>query len=266
MVQAQSILSQRKVTELPAILRESSSLVCLPEGRFWSLNDGGNRPFVYAFDTTGRLLDSLRVRPGRNTDWESMAMDAGSGRLFVGDTGDNLNQRDSLTIYVVNSNERDSSYFVTPQLIRFVYPNRPAQQPGVRQCAFDCEALVYSGNYLYLFSKSRCAERYTKCYRLPAQPGLYEAELLDSFLLPHWVTSADISPDGKRLALLCETRLWIFEGFEGDHFFSGQMTELKLGVWTQKEGVAWLNERELYFTDETTLVDKGTLTHVILDW
>lgn len=261
---AQIGFDSRKVAALSPRLEESSSLVYTPEGIFWSLNDGGNKAMIYAFDSTGMLVDSLRLSRAKNVDWEAMAYDADTKTFYVGDIGNNSNLRDTLYIYCFQRPTDSSIHQVVPEKMSFTYPDKPLTDPLVHQCAFDCEAMIFFDDALYLFSKSRCAEKYTKCYRLLTEPGLQKAELLDSLLLKHWITSADISPDGKRLALLCETKLLVFEDFNGNEFFSGKLTELKLGVWTQKEGVAFSSENELWFTDETTVVDSGSLTRLLI--
>jgi hypothetical protein len=261
---AQIGFESRKVAELSPRLEESSSLIYTPEGIFWSLNDGGNKAMIYAFDSTGILVDSLRLSRTKNEDWEAMAYDADTKTFYVGSTGNNDNHRDTLQIFCFQRPEDPSVHQVTPEKMNFTYPDKPLNDPLVRQCAFDCEAMIFFNDALYLFSKSRCAEKYTKCYRIEPGTKFQKAELLDSLLLKHWITSADISPDGKRLALLCETKLLLFDEFDGDDFFGGKLTELKLGVWTQKEGVAFSSENELWFTDETTAVDTGSLTRIVI--
>ncbi|HAA99544.1 MAG TPA: hypothetical protein DCE29_16860, partial [Alteromonas macleodii] len=50
--------------------------------------------------------------------------------------------------------------------------------------------------------------------------------------------------------LLDSTSLWLFENFEGDNFFSGDVSRIDLGVVTQKEAVTFYDDNTLVFTDE----------------
>lgn len=65
-----------------------------------------------------------------------------------------------------------------------------------------------------------------------------------------WITSAAISPNREKLVLLDSTSLWLFENFDGDNFFSGDVSRIDLGIITQKEAVTFYDDNTLVFTDE----------------
>jgi hypothetical protein len=50
--------------------------------------------------------------------------------------------------------------------------------------------------------------------------------------------------------LLDSQRLWLFENWQGDDFFSGDKYRIDLGIVTQKEAVTFFNEDVIIFTDE----------------
>src|SRR6185503_2192860 len=58
----------------PAI-NESSGLVAsrTNPGAYWTHNDSGDGPFIYAFDTRGQSLGTFRVNGATNRDWEDIA-------------------------------------------------------------------------------------------------------------------------------------------------------------------------------------------------
>jgi len=114
---------------------------------------------------------------------------------------------------------------------------------------FDCEAMFHFQNSLYLFSKNRGTSTWSKMYRLPDQPGDYVAELTDSFNTGNWVTAADISPSGQNMALLSESRIWLFTGISGTNFFGGEAHVISM-TYTQKEAVVFVNDSLIYITDE----------------
>jgi hypothetical protein len=69
----------------------------LPQGLdpliFWTLNDSGGEPCVFAIDRSGKTRAKVRVRDAANFDWEDLALgkdDQARPALFIGDIGDNL--------------------------------------------------------------------------------------------------------------------------------------------------------------------------------
>ena len=69
-------------------------------GVLWALNDSGNRPSLFAFASTGRSIAEVTVAGAQNTDWEDIA-NGRTGALLVGDIGDNLGERPSITVLKV---------------------------------------------------------------------------------------------------------------------------------------------------------------------
>ena len=128
----------------------------------------------------------------------------------------------------------------------------------MHQLNFDVEAMIAFKKNLYLFTKNRTVpySGYVKLYKLPAKPGHYTAELLDSLLLDNsnmltdWITGADISPDKKRIALLTSNKVWLFQDFEGANFFKGKITPITLSHVSQKEGIVFINNSEVIICDE----------------
>jgi hypothetical protein len=119
------------------------------------------------------------------------------------------------------------------------------------------EAMVFFNDSLYLFSKNLAIPftGYTKLYRLPAQPGTYTAVLVDSLYtgtdaIAGQITAAAISPDGKRLALLSYSKLYVLSSFTGSNFLKGQLTQLDMENLTQKEGICFADNCSIYITDE----------------
>ena len=60
-------------------ISESSGLVAsrTTPGAYWTHNDSGDGPFIYAFDTRGDSLGTFRVTGAQARDWEDIA--AGPG-------------------------------------------------------------------------------------------------------------------------------------------------------------------------------------------
>jgi hypothetical protein len=80
-----------------APVSELSGLALTRDGTFWTHNDSGDAPRVFALDRRGRLLREVAVAGAEAVDWEDIA--ARGRTLYVADTGDNLAQRESVAIY-----------------------------------------------------------------------------------------------------------------------------------------------------------------------
>jgi hypothetical protein len=223
-------------------------------GTFWVLNDGGNNPVLYLMDKNGRDLGTVEIDGVQNKDWETLATDD-SGNLWIGDVGNNENMRKDLTLYKV-SEPKDADE-MPPTLkvnrkIRITYPDQ-TEIPPVKY-NFDCEAMFFFDGALYFLTKHR-ADRDTKLYRLKLEAAGDDAELeyLERFPSIGQVTAADLHADGKRLAVLTFSGIWIFERPEGsDHFLSGSVKSFTFPGWSlrQIEGIAWLGDNELLITNE----------------
>jgi hypothetical protein len=244
------------ITSVPGTLSETSGLVATGPNKLWSHNDSGGDPKLYCFDTTGTLLRTLVVRNASNVDWEEITSDA-QGRFYIGDFGNNDNNRSNLRIYRIPPPDSVVGDSVTAEIIDFDYPDQAAFPPPDSLKKFDMEAMVTWGDSVYLFSKNRTApfDGYTRCYRLPQDPGTYTAVLCDSFfcgtgsMIQHWVTAAALSPNGEHLVLLSSDRCWLFSCFTGSDFFGGSNVELGFAL-SQKEGIDWRDDNVAYITDE----------------
>lgn len=245
----------KEIAKLSEVLHESSGLIITGD-KIWSHNDSQGEPVLYGFDRTGKISDAIYIR-GKNTDWEDLAQDQ-DGNVYIGDFGNQDNNRRDLKIFKIPNPATLTDKIVEPEIINFTYSNQKSYPPQRSNMNFDMEAMICFNNYIYLFSKNRTEpfNGHTYMYKLPQKPGTYVAELVDSIFLgpepmiANWVTAADISPDGQRLALLGHQKLWFFSCFVGDNFFSGKMTELTFPTLTQKEAICFIDNQSLYITDE----------------
>ncbi len=162
---------------------------------FWTHNDAGNQPDLFAVDSRGTLAGRVRVEGAALEDWEDLAAGpcAGGDCLFVGDIGDNDAARGSITVYRVEEPSPDAPASAPAAALRARYPGGPR----------DAEALFVIGERLYIVTKGRTGP--IELYRYPAdaQPG--ETVTLEKRrdLMPaprtsdDRVTAAAASPDGR---------------------------------------------------------------------
>jgi hypothetical protein len=236
-------------------------------GVIWTLNDSGNSPWVFAFDTLGQSLGTFRVAGARNFDWETLTISpcpAGSC-LVIGDIGDNPETRPSVMLYRVPEprltagSQSELGVTAPADTLALRYPDGP----------HDIEAIYAdaSGD-IYFVSKGR--SKGILLFRLPAAAwdggGAVVPELMDSLPITpdisvgQWVTDAALSPDGRRVAVRTYSGVFFFAVEAGGRLTPDQGRECSFGlVEPQGEGITWLDERRLLLTSESSSKSRGTL-------
>jgi hypothetical protein len=236
---------------LPGALVESSACDFSGGTHFWSLNDSGD-PDIFCVSSDGSLTKTIRITNAVCRNWEDITHDANRNYMFIGDFGNNNCDRTNLRIYRIPYPNSASPSTMAADQICFSYGDQ-ARFPS-SWMNFDCEAFVHFQGQLFLFTKTDgSAIGYTKMYVLPDVPGSYVAMLVDSFYTNDRITGAAISPNGTTLALTANTRIHLFRNFAGNDFFHGNHTLIAIaGAWTQKEGVSFSSNNEIYMTDENS--------------
>jgi len=195
-------------------IKESSGIAASRRNAniFWTHNDSGDGPFIYAFDRQGKHRGVWRVAGARAIDWEDMAVGPGPRRgqsyLYLGDIGDNSKERDQITVYRVAEpriTPKDSSSTAqkpretgAADVIRLKYPDGK----------YDAETLLIhplTGD-LYIITKVRGAPARVYKLRAPAPksgvtPLSYVGELRFPNQFQGFITGGDISPDGHRVII-----------------------------------------------------------------
>lgn len=236
-----------RLARLPAPIRESSGLARGDSaGLVWTHGDGGTPATLYLASLAGRLRGTLPLAPLVNHDWEELARDP-AGRFYVGDVGNNHNDRRDLAIYRVAVSAAGRSQVDT---IAFRYPDQVAFPPAPARRHFDCEAMLFYNDSLHLFTKDRGPAHRTRYYVVPARPGRHVAVLRDSLRLRTLVTGAALSPDGRQVALLGYGGLFLFDGPPGARLFRQAKTYRRLPATGQAEGMVFLDDKTLLLSNE----------------
>ena len=222
---------------------ESSGLAHAAGGKLWTHPDGNNPAMLYNISKSGELLDTIPLPHLKNSDWEDLAEDA--THLYIGDFGNNANNRKDLRIYKINRQD-----YTLEGEIEFGLEDQDAFPPTEDNLHFDLEAFFYHQDSLYLFTKSRGKHKKLKLYTLPATPGKYTANLQEQLNVNAMVTAADISPDGKQFAVLGYGRLYLFEVQNGAINLSGKRYCIPLGRTGQAEALLYTSPSELLLTNE----------------
>jgi|GEM_PF-6976141 len=263
---------------------QASGIVWLTNNQdVWVHNDfwGGapladkNKIFKLNLNNTGpgvpiSIAQTITINePGVNSvniDWEDITKDE-NNNVYIGNFG---NENGGVNRILKISNPNNLGATVTPQTIYFQYPIQNGNE-----VVFNTEAMFYFNGNIYLFSKNLRdditgyeANAYTYLFKIPASISTaanpHQAQLNGSFKtdiddtgnnLLWRVTGADISPDENKVALLCQSRLWLFTCFNGDDFFGG--TSIYADFYkdgnlftSQKEGIAFADNQSLYISED----------------
>ena len=232
-------------------IRESSGIVASRRhpGVYWTMNDSGNAPRLYAIDATGESLGAVTLTGARNADWEDIAAD-GRGRLYVGDIGDNARRRRSLTIYALSEPDpRTTARAAVERTFRFRYPKGHGP--------FDCEAMFVRGGWAYLITKETHTARLYRV-RLDSRDGrTVDAEYLGPLPKASRITAADVSADGRHIAALSYLKVYVYDLPEALEKLAGATTapgtrpagpvqlirarpRTRRGAMGQAEGICWV--------------------------
>jgi len=243
---------------------ESSGLVAsrAHPGVFWTHNDSGDVPRLFAIDASGALLGEFRVAGATHRDWEDIAADD-AGHLFAGDFGNNNNDRRDLVVYRIPEPDPTAVTGVArvDRTLRFRFADQHAY-PDPERRNFDAEALFWMDGALYLFTKHR-SNAATKLYRLSIESSGAESVLEPLARLPlpdergaRMVTAADYQlVDGGLLALLTYRAIHLFarEDTPGVAFREIHRIALVPRRVGQIESLAWDGDALLFGNEQRAL-------------
>jgi len=236
-------------------IAESSGLACsrLKPDVFWTHNDSGDKPRLYAFDTKGRDLGTYGVPEARAIDWEDMASFALDGKnyLLLADVGNNHFKRESCTLYIVEEprlRPGDRKVRGRANLVRtihYTYKDGPD----------DCEAVAVdpTSRTILLVTKRRRRTVYT--FAMPEKPTekAMVAEPIATLSLG-WTTAMDVSPDGRRAIVLTYGDAFEYARGPGETWsqaFARRPRQIIVPARPQGESICYGSDgRTLYLTSE----------------
>ena len=226
------------------------------ENTVWVIEDNGNKDHIYQINNNAALVKDLKVKDAKNEDWEDLTMDA-AGNLYVGDFGNNDNQRKDLVIYKLPNPEIEPGDKIKSKKIKFSYPEQKRFPPKKKNKLYDAEAFFHWKNHLYIFTKDRSSpyQGKTLVYRVPDTEGTYEAERIGEINLCNdrnhcSITGADISHDGKSVVLIGYGYVYLLREADLNNFSNASFETIHLKLETQIEAVCFLDENTLLIADE----------------
>lgn len=260
------------LASLPKQLKEASACeISKASPLIWTIEDNHNQNILFGFDEKGKLIRKIRINNVQNNDWEDLSSDD-QGNIYIGDFGNNDNDRQNLAIYKINAADLDKDEARAEAIVTFYYPEQSEFPPKKKDRIYDVESFFFYKNKFYLFTKNRSS-------KFDGTTFLYEVENTTNQKLPakrigsfvtcgqfnHCaVTSADISPEQDKVAILSSDKVWIFTNWKDNNFLSGQVQTIELNHHTQKEGLCFKDENTLLMTDEGNKTHTGNLYQLIL--
>jgi hypothetical protein len=251
-------------------IKESSGLAASRHnpGLFWTHNDSGDGPFLYAFDRRGTARGTWRVTGAKAYDWEDVAIgpgvEPGRSYLYIGDIGDNDRERAEIIVYRVAEplagEPADDMWGGTRR-------TEPAEAIRLRYAdgRHDAEALAVhpATGDLYIITKTMSGSKTSGVYKLAAPFSTSIVNTLEKVsdlrlpgLFPGMVTGSDISPDGRKI-VLCdyfnayELRLPERSKSGFDEVWTQPLSTIQTGSRHQGEAVCYrLDGRAILVTSE----------------
>jgi hypothetical protein len=241
---AAEITGLQSVGSLKGVVPESSGLAPGPTNQsYYSFGDGGNQPILYEISGTGKLIRSIDIG-AQNNDWESLSRDP-EGNYYIGNCGNNESTRRNLSIYRVRLDN--------PQqvgLINFSYPDQTEFPPSKKERNFDCEASLWQGGNVWLFTKDRGTSSTSNVYSVPDHAGTYTAKKAASLAIRGQVTDAALRPDGRRLVLLGRGELFVLDGNTWADILKAKPRQVSLEGAGQTEGAVFKDNNTLLISTE----------------
>jgi hypothetical protein len=224
---------------------------------FWTHNDSGDDPLLFAIDRQGRTRGVWRITDAKARDWEDIAVGPGpeSGRtyVYVGDIGNNKYSREQLVIYrfpepVVDtssgrSSRRSPLNTEAAEAIRLAYPdgNHDAEALMVHPQSGDIYIATKTTDPSTVIYKLSGADSYTDVNRLTRVGEVRIPNLFGAL-----ITGADISPDGRRVIFCDYTRAYELRMADGatvgqgfDTIWGQALVSVPLGKREQGEAVCY---------------------------
>lgn len=240
-------------------INESSGLAAsrIAPGVYWTHNDSGDGPFVYAFDATGASRGVFRVTGAQARDWEDMAIGPGPQRgqsyLYLGDIGDNNKVRTEIVIYRVP----EPTLTATDKTLTKLKPGATGPAEAIRlrypDVKHDAETLLVhptTGN-LYIVSKELLKNATVYEAAAPLTTGqVITLKRIGALRAPSLfggaLTGGSISPDGRKIAF-CD----YLQGYEVvlpaasknfNDIWKQKLTGFSLGQREQGESIAYRSD------------------------
>ncbi|WP_288244461.1 hypothetical protein [uncultured Chryseobacterium sp.] len=241
---------------LPKKLKEVSGIALSKDKKtIWAIEDQGNKNVVYGLDRQGNQIADVLVENAENHDWEDITADT-QGNMYIGDFGNNENNRQDLSILKVDLKEASQKASKVTQTTTFHYEGQTEFPPKKSNWLYDCEAFVEKDGYFYLFTKNRSKgfDGTFLVFQIPNKAGDFEAKLVAKLKLQGGYSDAAITSAAinsrNQVVLLTHKNVYVLSSFFDKNFETAIIQKTPLNHNSQKEAVVYLDDRTVLIADE----------------
>lgn len=253
--------------KLDSKLAEASGLVVASDSSFYAINDGGNSSVVYEINRLGRIIRQIKIL-APNTDWEDLSLDE-KGNLYIGDIGNNLNNRRNLVLLKIPKAQLSKSE-ITPIRYSFSYEDQKLFPPAKKDFHYDCEAFIVRNDSAFLFTKNRTEpfDGQLKMYCLAL--GNSTAKLWNEIKLCDYgwyacsATSADFNFLTKELYILSYNSILRFKKVAFTKNEPLKFESVKIGKLEQFESICIVKNKFIYICSEVQKLIGGGNLHKLI--
>lgn len=215
---------------------------------FWTHNDSGDQPRLFAFDVSGRDLGVVSLAGVTAIDWEDISSFRRDNRgwLLVADVGDNARRRETCQLHLLPEPTLQERTVAVHTTISFRYESGPR----------DCEAVGVDGSTgtVLLASKALLRSEFF-ALQLPRTPT--SQVLVARAIAPNPVplaTALDVSPEGSSAIVLTYADAYEFPRREGESWADAlrrQPQVIKMPARNQGESICYAADSySLFLTSE----------------
>jgi len=191
----------------------------------WAINDNGHGPFIYALRIDGRSMGRVLVVGAQNRDWEGLDTFFWQGRpmILIADIGDNQEQHDTHTLYIVEEPELEGERYSESSAVKlawrivFSYPGHKHDAEGVSVDAAGGKVLVLTkrDNPPLLFELPLIPPDHPivakKVATVRQIPPPSDEDMMQKYgKYRSQPTALDLSPDGRQAVVLTYKDAYIF--------------------------------------------------------
>jgi hypothetical protein len=223
-------------------------------------NDSGDTSRFFAISPQGKLITTFYYQhdaklPGWQLDCEDIAVgpgpEANRSYVYLGDIGDNNNERDYITVYRFEEKKSwlsDSVAHVAPDQLHLTYPDGPK----------DAETLMVDPiqNLLYIINKRTDTIR---VYTTPLYFKANETRILTmrcklyfpGFKPFKYITAGDISKDGKKILVKSYGKVYYWQRKNAEPVWTTvqrKPRELYYEMQKQGEAIGFTPDGKCYYT------------------
>lgn len=225
------------------------------DGVFWTHNDSGHGPFIYALNRDGEDLATFEIAGIEARDLEDIASFRMNDTpyLLLGDVGDNHARRETVSLHLIiepalrEDGEPTVGQIEPEQTIRFRYETGPV----------DCEAVAFDPEERKIYLVGKVLWHRARVYELPLPDDDFEgvavAKPVANVPIP-LATGMDISADNTRCIVVTYGPAFEFIRRPDETWaeaFQREPRRLMMPMRRQGEAICYgPDDRSLYLTSE----------------